>query len=40
MEMFPEQEPMVITDLYEQLFYRKDLVIEYMLNGKVSERVL
>ena len=38
--MFPEQEPMVIQDLYEQLFERKDLVIEYILNGKVSERVI
>ena len=38
--MFPEQEPMVLQDLFEQLYGRKDLVIEYILNGKISERVM
>ena len=39
-DMFPEQDPTVLSDLFEQLFSRKDLVIEYILNGKVSPRVL
>jgi hypothetical protein len=31
---------MVIQDLYEQLYGKKELVIEYLINGKLSDRVL
>ncbi|TNV81353.1 hypothetical protein FGO68_gene17373 [Halteria grandinella] len=40
LEVFPEADVVILADVYDQLNGNRDLVMEFLLNGKLSDRVL